>query len=113
MNKHVLMLDFDGGIYSRLICKEPKESLCHARWKCDCEEWVEAGIKDGKPWHKNYVEYGEPNICTGYFGRDCMMEDWYDEELMGVGTIEIDVEPEWQGDGYTFLAVGLTKKEET
>jgi hypothetical protein len=36
-----------------------------------------------------------------------------DVELMGVGTIEIDVEPEWQGDGYTFLAVGLTKKEET
>lgn len=92
------------GPSSAMTCTAPPDALCHATYDCQCEEWVDAGVEDGRPWHADHDEADAECRHYGRFNPDeCGLRDWYensDEPL--AGTLTFPVTPEWNGDGYTF-----------
>lgn len=95
-------------------CHAATDSLCHAVYDCDCEEWFADGVDDGVPWHETETLTG----CAGeswertvrHFGRfdlqECNARDWIygqgelDSQRPGPdGRILVPVEVSWTGHG--------------
>lgn len=112
MSDHTVTVEWeDGSIspYMRFRCNAGPESLCHAVWTCECEEYDETGVTDGRPWHMladgyRDVTYSGVQRHVGKFEPDeCSLRDWFensDESLRG--SVTFPVEGEWDGDSYLF-----------
>ena len=50
MSAHFVTCDWGttGWPMLSMTCEEPPESMCHAVWACDCEEWSSDGIDDAE-----------------------------------------------------------------
>lgn len=99
--------DKDGYLRSTLNCPDAPESLCHAVYNCDCEEYGAEGVADGRPWHSPYAYDEAPSLVRhrGVFDPAvCNLRDWFDNEDDPIVTssITVPVKPVWTGDGYEF-----------
>lgn len=104
LTEHYVECEFDGGTYLRLICKAPAQSLCHTTYSCQCESWSGEWIEDGKPRHKAYVDYGEPEIHIGKFQEDCGLEEWFSADCGESleGKIVLPIKHVWADDHVEF-----------
>ena len=100
-------------------CHAPADALCRAVYNCDCEEWFEAGVEDGVPWH------GTETLteCAGeswerkvrHYGRfdprECNARDWIEgdpiecQERGTDGQVVIPVDVSWTGHGVEWKPV--------
>lgn len=104
---HTVTVEWESGYgptYS-FHCNAPTDALCHAVYDCDCEEYVDHGLEDGRPWHTTYTGDGVGEARHyGRFDTDhCIEREWFeitDDPLDGVLTFE--VETVWEGDYYSF-----------
>ena len=94
-------------------CHAPADALCRAVYNCDCEEWFEAGVEDGVPWHETETL----TECAGeswerkvrHYGRfdqrECNAGDWIEGDPIGCqargtdGRVVIPVDVAWTGHG--------------
>ena len=96
--QHEHFIKFEDG-YTSVVCKAPKESICHARFKCDCIDYYNIDIEDNE-----LVHYAGDDKHVGWFDTDsCHHKDWVAEDDECIhGSIVFPVEPEWHGDYYTY-----------
>lgn len=102
---HTVTLTFNGvAPTATFACHAPSTAICHAVWTCACEEWDEAGVTDGVPWHRVDDSDIEPHRHEGALDdRECNLRDWFensDDPLHGHVTVPVTAT--WQGDHYTF-----------
>lgn len=102
MSDHWVEIEFEDSDWpdKQFFCEAPTDSLCHAYFSCDCDEWYWEGIIHGKPVHEgsdDEFHWGE------WRQNECRFEDWfYNTDGPLAGRIKVDVKPEWD-DGYSFL----------
>ena len=94
-------------------CHAPADALCRAVYDCGCEEWFEAGVEDGVPWHECAGESWERRVR--HFGRfdprECNTRDWIEGDPLGCqasGTdsqVVIPVDLAWTGYGVEWKPV--------
>jgi hypothetical protein len=96
----------------RLTCNAPADAICHAVYACDCPEWDEAGVDEHGPWHTHYDADADDDVR--HYGKtdpaECHLRDWLensDEAILG--SVTFPVRPEWEGDGYVFHTVEVSR----
>lgn len=103
--KHTVTARFDGDgcrPLLRLTCDSSPDALCRAEFECECEQYFDSKVVDGKPTHRPDWDSDETHV--GSFGTGCNIATWFDvadgEEL--TGTVSFEIAPEWQGEFYTY-----------
>lgn len=109
MSTHLVTADWEpnGGPSMSLKCEAPAEALCHAVWACECEEWDEDGVEDGKPWHRHDGDSHLARHRGKFDPTECNLRDWFEnsDEPME-GAIVFRVDPVFHGDYVTFKPAG-------
>lgn len=114
MSDHQIRIVFDGWHPSYgIVCNAGPESFCHADFDCDCTEYYDLKVIDGKPVHvvTTYLDeepWETEEQHVGKFNPDeCLHESYLDalDAECIKGEITIDVEPEWD-DGYSYKVIG-------
>lgn len=105
MGEHTVTVTFEDGFprYT-FTCNAGPESLCHARYTCDCETWYDHSIRNGVPAHRP-DPFDEESWHAGVFDADeCFHKSWFDEadDAPLDGEVTFPVNPVWQDDYETF-----------
>lgn len=102
-----------GGVSYQFRCNAPAEALCHAVYTCECDEWTDGGVENGRPWHSS-VRYDDADVEheDRHYGTldpdECGQRDWFensDEVLRGSVTFPVTGTYE-TGGGCTFEVAG-------
>lgn len=113
-DEHPVELTIRGSIdEATMTCNAPPDAMCHARYDCECEAWIDAGVTDGLPTHRvgdgDRESWHDETRCVGRFDPDwCNYVEWFHdgnghEEMYGA--LHVSVVPEWQGEFYRFRIV--------
>ena len=105
MSEHTVTIDWgrDGWATNRFECHAPADAMCHAVWSCDCEEFYDAGIRNGVPAHRPDPDDPDRWHAGTFNAAACNLRDWFDntdEPLRG--EVTVPVRAEWQCGGYEF-----------
>lgn len=115
MSMHTITYDLFYPGNGTMTCHAPVGAPCRAVWDCDCESTYGYHVKDGKPHH--YSTYDDGISVRGHHvGRfdpdECNLCDWHgSSEGDVIGAVVVDVEPQWEGDYYTFRATAARLPE--
>lgn len=103
MSHHTVTLTWDDTTYTPdtlFTCKAPLESLCHAGWDCQCEEWSDQGVDQDGPFH--ITSDGDRHRGEFDLSR-CGLADWFDGTSDPLrGTVTLPLVCSWNGDHVEF-----------
>lgn len=106
MSEHSIIYDLQHPTSGTWKCSAPPRAFCHAEFDCGCESIWNYRVKDGVPMHDSSPDRLGSETHTGHFNDGlCTIQLFHDEADETVeGEIAVEVEPEWQGEWYTFTA---------
>ena len=108
---HVVRIEFHGGLTYTMTCTALADAMCHARYDCECEAWIDADVRDGLPTHR-VGDYDMPTRDdeARHVGRFdpgwCNIVEWFEDGDGAddmTGTFTFPVTPVFEGDHYTYV----------
>lgn len=104
-DEHTVTISFvDGYTVYAFRCNAGPESLCHAVYTCDCDEYYDSCIRNGVPAHRP-SPFDMDTWHAGVFSAgECSHKDWFDnaDDVPLDGEMTFSVNPVWHGGYETF-----------
>lgn len=93
----------DGKIVDRVVyCKEVSDAACHTRWICNCEDFYDFKMIDGKPTHSEEPDGPDKDRCIGVIDAGyCVIQAIY-ADMPGEESGSVFAELIWDQDGERF-----------